>query len=340
LNYLLDSTVQDPLLSLSYPYLETACTIDAAGVNRLRRSLAFDKATAACYRSLSGGTATNPIPPQDLKEIVLAIAAKPSGHEVASGILSMRIHDHLDSEPEPELVEAGRELLRTLAFCKKDDHEDFDLGQIASFCLRGSGAEQVAHDICRNARAALLKRRTQSCYHNDLLGAIFQAQPLAALDAFYSGDSNEAERVIAAFSDLRDSKDLFATAPLRDLLDWCDGHPNQRYRFLANIAPIVSGSTDSAKFRMSDVARALCERAPDSGQILRVFLTRLANRDGFGLPNPGSAEVGLMLLDELSKEPRLSIIIDVERSQFLEAIERKQQDLEQEFSWQGSESFE
>ena len=113
---LLDEAVQDDTLAPWLPELQTAIPIDETGVARLKRSLALDKAPVGALRYLGLSRYSDPISGAELRELLLLIAAKADGVEVALDILSMRLHSDNDQKRshDAEVIRASRELLEQL----------------------------------------------------------------------------------------------------------------------------------------------------------------------------------------------------------------------------------
>src|SRR5207302_3572426 len=108
------------------------------------------------------GRATDPIPAPDLKELVLTIAAMPSGYDVAVEILHMRLHSDEERKEgiPPEIIDAGCALMQQITFTKKNDREDYRLGAITKSCLTGDKGAAVTHEICRKVKDAVAKYET------------------------------------------------------------------------------------------------------------------------------------------------------------------------------------
>ena len=114
-------------------------SIDELGTARLLNSLKLTNIPAAGYRHLAYGRVADSISGQDLKALVLGIAAKKDGFEAATDIVHMRIHTgpgEIKSQ-ESSVVEAGRELLRQARFKRNSTHDGYALGEIAKACLSG-----------------------------------------------------------------------------------------------------------------------------------------------------------------------------------------------------------
>jgi hypothetical protein len=190
--------------------------IDATGVTRLKAALELGKAPVDMYRNLMLGRATEPIPGPGLAEPLRMIAKRPRGLDIAVDVLSMRFHGDgdLKREHHPELVHVGRDLLLLTVFDHKDDRRDCELGSIARACLHSQEGASTARALCVRLKDAVSGHQTSTCYHDNLLGSLFQVQPKASLDGLLSGDADEISRGFHALDDLDDARNKQWAFPL------------------------------------------------------------------------------------------------------------------------------
>lgn len=93
-------------------------------------------------------------------------------------------YEHAKQAVPPEIIEAGRELIRGVTF-NSNQREDRQLGDIAKACLSGSEGADVAGELCRRLRTAVCKFETNALYHDDLLIAILTVPPTTVLDILF-----------------------------------------------------------------------------------------------------------------------------------------------------------
>jgi len=276
---LLDDAVQNETLAASYPWLQTAIRIDAKGVDRIGRSLALGKTPIGQYGILALGGSTDDISGTDLKELVLTIAAKPNGFNPALEILGMRLYsdDQKKQGHTPEVIDAGRELLRQLKFTRKSDRENHRLEAISKACLVGEEGAGVAREICRKLKDSVSNRETYSFNNGGLLKGLLEAQPAAVLDGLCSGDEAEIKQGIRIIEDgSRHSKNLLDVVSDNDLLDWCDKEPNSLYVIVAaGITWSISADETGAR-RWTNIALALLKKAPNRVAVLKEFVRRFS----------------------------------------------------------------
>lgn len=190
---LLDDAVQNETLARWYPALESSVRIDDIGVNRLKRSLAFGRAPIGAYRSLAAGVQS--IADKDVRDLLLDIATKPDGLDVAIELLSMRLHGKkADISPcGPEILDVGCQLLRQLTFSKRQKRDDYSLQVVAKACLLGQEGAEIVRAMCHNLRDADSKFKASAFDYALLIEGLFAVQPTAALDGLLTGSDREVE---------------------------------------------------------------------------------------------------------------------------------------------------
>ena len=123
------------------------------------------------YEQLAFGRSSDPIPGQNFRRLILGIASKPDGYAIALNILHMRLHSDMEKHRvvAPEIIDAGRELLRQAAFAREDASEDYRLGIIVKTCLAGDGGVAIAQELVRKFRDSVTKYHTLASYHHQFL---------------------------------------------------------------------------------------------------------------------------------------------------------------------------
>jgi hypothetical protein len=311
----LDNAVEHETLAPWYPVLQVAVDIEHEDVERLERSLALGKAPIERYRRLAYGRAVDRLPAQDLKELVLSIAATPSGRDVATEILHMRLFsdEHDKKAIAPELIDAGCELMRQLAFTTTNAREDYRLGALAKTCLRGAKGSAIAREICQNFRLAVARHEMSVFPYDDLLDGLFNAQPIASLDGLCNGDAEELELGIRILQDVGASKCPLNAVPEEDLLSWCDLEPQTRYPAIADLITTYQRTSEKTPPRWTQIALRFLEKAPDPEGTLHRFVSQFRPSSGWSGSLPAILESNAALLDQLEAYPALSVIITQEK---------------------------
>jgi hypothetical protein len=343
-NLLLDSALEDQTLAGWFPLLQTTVGIDERGLDRLRRSLTLGRAPIRSYRYLSGGRATDKIAPAALKALLLEIAGKPGGWDVATDILYMRL---LSDESQkrvsaPEIIDTGCELMLGIEFTRSNTQQEYRLGIICKRCLTGDRGAEIVRRLCQKFSEAVVKYETHMFYHEELLQGLFSVQPIAALDGFCSGETptdRPAETtVLHEIGQLRGNP-LYAI-PTDELLSWCDQQPNVRYPAVAAaIAPFYSPG-DTGQPQWTSIARKMIEKAPEPVEVLKRFVARVTPTSWVG-SRSAIIKSNASLLDDFAEHPNGAVreFIANEKAKLPETI-KAERDLETLLYKQRDERFE
>ena len=326
-NRLLDEAITHEPLAAWFPELQTGVTIEKLGADRLKQSLVLGKAPAWRFRVLAWGKASAPIPAADLKDVILAIAAKTDGLDVAIEIHYMRIFsDREDKKPiDPTLIEAGRELLNALTFSKYHQNEDHRIGSLINLCLTGLEGLAGFKTVCENFKQALTERQVYAHNCGHLLQGLFRAQPFAALDAFFGG--NDAKQSCQAILDAsHHSANPLDAVPPNDLIAWCDRAPAERYALMARVITLFKSEEDKPRMEWHAGALALLEKAPDRVAALKQFIRRFRPTSWSG-SRAAAMETRLPLLHALKTyaDPAIAALAAADEAQLKSEIDRERE---------------
>jgi hypothetical protein len=308
-NKLLDDAVEDRTLAPWYPALQTAVpAMDKRAVDRLMRSLKVGKAPIGMYQHLAYGRATDPILGGQLKDLLLEIAGRPGGGDVAAEVLSARLHSDKSQKTgyAPEVIDAGCELMSRFVFTKHRQAEDYRLGVIADACLVGERGAQVARNLCRRLKQAVSKWESYEFDHDDLLGALLSVQPTATLDGLLAGEERDLMRGIRIIHHLR--RHSLASVPESVLLDWCDQEPKVRYPAVACVLPISTSTDEAGPRKWTPIALRLLDKAPDRVEVLKQFVGQFQPTGGWSGSLAAILESNAKLLEQLEQHPDPAVV--------------------------------
>lgn len=327
-NALLDSAVSHPALAAWFPELQASVMIDDQGVKRLHQSLRSGKAPVWQFNYLKFGRAADPIPGRELKKLLTELASKDGGFEVAVEILSQRLFSDRSQKRaiNPELIAAGRQLLKQLAFSKRGKKDDHQIGELIKVCLSGPSADDDVKDICARLLAAIAARKTYGFEYDQLLQGLFKAQPKAALDGFFGSSNEDLNRACQLMRDIsHHHTNPLDFVPVATLLAWCEAERGERYPLMAKVVSVFAGKAADAEapaLKWSDAATALLEKAPDKIEILKIFIQRFRPMSWSG-SRAAVMEARLPLLTAMGKhrEGVFATIARVEAERFKQEIE-------------------
>jgi hypothetical protein len=273
---LLDLAVQRDTAALWLPALQSAAGIDQRGVDRLMISLSLGVTPIENYRYLVAGGATDLIPADQLRDLILEIASKDGGFDVATDIFQMRLHhDHNKKQQDAsEITDAGRELIRQVPFSTTQNNDlDYRLGAISKSCLRGEEGRAAADEIGRKLKGAVARHEAHAFYFNDLIGGLFEAQPTVTLDALCGGASQELASGFLMIRDLRQNP--LDSMPEGELFAWCDREPTVRYPAVAAAITIGLGAREGEPPKWTNRSLRLLDQAPDRVAVLKQYVAQI-----------------------------------------------------------------
>lgn len=329
---LLDEAIDDPTLGPWLPALQTAVTIDEAGIARLLRALDLGKAPIQQFSNLVNGGVCEPIPGPAYRDLVLAIGAKPDGNPIALSILSMRLHVDATAkrQPLPESAEAGRQLLidhRFLDQSNSGDQDDYRLGLVASASLIGQEGAPITRKILRDMKEAVARHDISAWEQDDLIRSLFKRQPIAALDELAAGDDDDRQGSVGLIREtMRHRQTPSSIVPDGVLLGWCEGDPGLRYPFAAGVALLYSRPDDQSPHAWQPIAKSLLTGAPDPVAVFEAMKGRLWPTSFDGSP-ASKFELRIQLLDKLDigNHPGLRAAVDVFRGELVQEAEMYRQ---------------
>lgn len=323
----LDSVLDQPALVKFLPLLQKAVGVDERGVERLKRALSAGEVPVSMFRNLALGRATDSLEGPVFKHLVLIIADQPDGFDVALEILFMRLFSDSSEkrEHEVEILEAGRELLKSITFRKGNQNEDYHLAGVAKASLKAHDAGPVAAEIAVRLRKAIAAYETHAMDNDHLLKALLEVHPVAVMDALFEGNELEQKAGSAVFESLGNHHGNPADAISCDvLIAWCEGNRERRYQLAASIITFAHRPEAGGPQVWSEQAKVLLSNAPDSRDVLTVFLKRFRPMNWSG-SRAAIMETNARLLDSLDAVfvPVHLPFLSEAKSKLAEAIERE-----------------
>ncbi len=303
---LLTECLNDPLLTEWFPYFQRRVMISAAGLQRLKDSLARKCAPAESYRGLGW---INKLDDSATLELIPMILQLEGGFGVAVDSIHMRIVQvRQDKEAlAPELVKAGRIVIEACEFDRRLNHTAHELGEVIETCLDSADAIPTVEMLLARLREARANYRLGFTEENRVLGALFAAQPTVVLNDIFAPE-REDERT--GFRGFFDHYDLigspFDRIPQATLLAWCDEDSAVRYALIAAKMVPFSKAPISDKPQWKPYALALLERAPNKIEVLGHYIARFAPRSWSGSMS-ATWEANARLLDHFENHSDIDL---------------------------------
>ena len=242
---------------------------------------------------------------------------------------------------DPHLVEAGRGIVQLLSFDYPSYKYEHRLREIIGICLSPPEGSSIAVDAVLRFKDAVSQRRTCPFQHDDIFAAIVGAQPIAVLDALFPSGATDHSESVALFERRGDDrKQAFDKISPALLIPWCERAPNERFQIAASLITFARRPDAQSSLTWNLKARALMDKAPDRGAVLKVFIDRFHPMSWSG-SLASIIEENTVLLDELATEgdPSIASLIRDKKVQLGQEIEKRRRwEIERES--EQNESFE
>ena len=297
---LMDAAMSRPSLAIWIPVLQLSGDLDVRGCARLLQSMDDPLVPASMFQYLGYGRATEALSDDALSQLLERLARKPGGLEVAIDVLSM--HCYGNSAPAgPALIRLAHELLSQFSPTRDSQNIDFALGGVIRKLLLGKEGEACARLLLRKVRRGFDDYSLSHYAVGDVLAALFEVQPMAALDELVGDEADEGKHSTRWWH-LRDddAKSVLTGVPIDILIGWCRAGSGSRWERVAAAIPAfdkMNGKDDSC---WSKSALALLSSAPEPVRVASVLAERIEPMSWHG----SRAEIiagRASLLDELAE---------------------------------------
>lgn len=269
---ILDSLVDDELLSQWFPHFQMTSAIDKRGIKRLIKVLDKEDVNIYPFERLSLGRRHEVIDDDDLVALMQKILTKEGGIRVVITMLNMRFHEDKPGPPlySDELIEFARQVMMQFSYEEKstrNSHLDYELARTASVSLRGQGGISPAAKLCENLGKGFKEYRIHSFDYPHLLRELAKIQPTVFLDAFVGNDDDYIFRSWG-YDELERVDSPVNQIPENVLIDWCERDPGIRYQLIVSSMQIYIKLKDSKEVVWLPILSTIIENAPNLQALL------------------------------------------------------------------------
>jgi len=327
--HLLDSAHEETTLMEFLPLLHTAVGLDEYGITQLKRALIEGKVPVQKFSQLAMGKAAAHLAGGVLKDLLVLISDRADGFDVALDILDMRLYlDCLaNMQHEPELLEAGQDLLLRIPSGRQTADRDRRLAKLVNVCVTTPDAYPIALKAAAHLARVVATPETSIFDYLHFLEALSARQPLAVLNGFYSDEALNQGVRDSMFSYLHCvDKNPADAIPSDVLVTWCEGDREHRYPLAASIISFACRPEANGIRRWSVQAEAILQGTSEPRRVLEVLLKRLEVRSWSG-SRSAAMEANFPLLDslELLVAPNLIPLVKNARIKLKQDIARERQ---------------
>jgi hypothetical protein len=272
---ILDKTLADPDMAASFVYLQAQAGIDEEAIARLRKAIALDHIGANRFYVLASGVVGS-APQGPLAVMLDELSALAGGTATALDILHMAVYclksDGL--EVDGALLDAGHKLLLRTDYSNSSDVREYRVQQTIKECYDGPAGEQGARELCRHLKQKIAAREVYAFNLDHVFDALFEVQPLVALDELMlNADTNDDDPIYGDTGLSRRSPLEIITPSI--LWTWADIDPTMRYPLISRSLSIFATKDFDEDNGLSALFLEGLKRSPDRDAFLKSNAARL-----------------------------------------------------------------
>ncbi len=322
--HLLNSAHEETTLMEFLPLLHTAVGLDEYGIIQLRRALIEGKVPVQKFSQLAMGKAAAHLAGGVLKDLLVLISDRADGFDVA---LDLYLDCLANTQHEPELLEAGQDLLLRIPSGRPTEDRIRWLANLVNVCVTTPDAYPIALKAAAHLARVVATPETSIFHYLHFLEALSARQPLAVLNGFYLDEALNQGVRDSMFSYLHCvDKNPADAIPSDVLVTWCEGDREHRYPLAASIISFACRPEANGIRRWSVQAEAILQGTSEPRRVLEVLLKRLEVRSWSG-SRSAAMEANFPLLDslELLVAPDLIPLVKNARIKLKQDIARDRQ---------------
>jgi hypothetical protein len=271
---ILNDALGNAELSAHFVYLQASAGIDAVAISRLRRAIGSGINPRQFYSIASG--VIRGAPQDELAAMLDELSILDGGTAASLEILHMAFYCLKDDgeQVQGSLLDVGHKLLSRTDYKNTNDVREHRIQQMIRSCYAGPSGEQGARDLCHHLKQQIADRRVYAWQLDHVFDAIFEVQPLIALDEFMLGQLETTDDPIYGGIGLTRRSPL-EKVPSADLWDWAETDPSVRYPLIGRSLHIFAVRNHDEDAGISPRFLEALQRSPDREQFLKSNADRL-----------------------------------------------------------------
>lgn len=241
LESLLDDAVEDETLAIAFPILQAEAGVDAAGIDRLIRSLNRTDISIIRYEKIASLTYLDEIGEKHLQELINSVLGREDGFFLAFGILEIIVRGDKIGEARflrNGFLSLGKQLLEKYQFASTNQSSiylsDYPLYRVISASLYKD--HQAVKIFCEKMAKAIASGIIDAYSYPKVLNTLFSIQQEVFLDVFLGGkDGNLLQySPTASWGSEFDPVPASTQETITAVISWAQNYPEIRYPSLAS----------------------------------------------------------------------------------------------------------
>ncbi|MBU77613.1 MAG: hypothetical protein CMK63_11520 [Pseudoalteromonadaceae bacterium] len=286
-NTFLDKFMTHPELKKYFILVQLSYVIDQDAIARILKALKENTSPVWMYRNLACGRSHEPIPDEQLCEILDLIWKQQDGQAVAIEILSMRFHELKQNQHyvvSDLLKEKSASLLASFNYAEErgtSGGSDYSLTQIANVCFSAGTNEKYALTVLEAIKAKILTHIIDRYDFPEFMSTIIQLHPILALEIFIGKNKEIEPQIRNAIKGRLDKKvSPFSKVNIKSTLNWCKYNGKDSYPALASI--ITPYQSNEKTLEWTPLAIELLQACPEPALVLDKYLSNFTPSGGAG----------------------------------------------------------
>jgi len=285
---ILDEVLTDNEMASHLVYLQARAEMNEEAIARLRKSISSGRIGANSFAWLASGV-IGPAPQAALAAMLGDLCGLEGGTAVALDIFQMAAYCRKSDglEVDGVLIDAGHQLLLRTDYKNSQDVRDHRAQQTVKLCYSGPGGETGARELCRLLKSKIEAREVYTFQLDHVFDALFEVQPVVALDEFLLGANDNGEDPIYGNVGFSRRSPLEKIDPAI-LWSWANQAPIARYPLLSRSISVFATKNFDDDDGLSPLFLEGLEMAPDRALFLKSNTARM-------LPNGWSGSLAIIL---------------------------------------------
>ena len=317
---LLDESLVKPELHPFLPHMQANVGVDISGSKRIIKATKLLTVPVDMFSVLGHSRASDILPAQDFKEMLMAIAERDGGLEIALEILYMRLFFKRNDKKPIEFEEkaAGRALLGLVAFNKRQNREVRVLTEIFQGCLISPTDDALAEQLCERLLDGITQWKVSAWEYANFIADIGAVFPRPLLNILVERASSKLESLRRVFEKFGENKPCpLQNVPDDTLLEWANERPDSRFRQIAEVlrpwqpteAEISNDNygDDASSIQWRPIALRILHESPEPIEVLKEYIKSFHPS---GWSGSLSSVLGsrVPLLEQLTQDSEVSIV--------------------------------
>jgi len=278
-NDILDAVSKDYNLKNRYPYLQNRVPLDNAAISRIKCALLSNIHDAWSYANLHFGRLLTPLAPTLLEEILVLIANKPDGFNVATELFYHSFYDEIEKGTlSCEYRALGRKLILLFDFAPKKHYgepaADYHMLKVFKYCFSNQDESRDDTMLLLTKLYEIANDNVRLFYdYHKFFRALTKIAPIEYLNTFLNDDIKVDSYYLSLIGGDRSDAPFLDEVDAHIIIEWCALNPEVRYVRIAQV--LAPFERKGGEYAWKCIAKHMLSHAINITPILDAFYKSL-----------------------------------------------------------------